>query len=219
VAAEKPSKSSLYESSRILADNLGVKYEITKDYASRANVPPRSTLAELERAHLDEAMCRRRKTMRGPLATGGRILRQRIAGIVRIVFIAYLALAAGGCVTPIGVTRVDPRTAQFELTANALNTDRPSSFSTQQLLNLDLYQLFNDDPKEALARLHKGLAPTGDEDRVFALAELSFLYAENSEDRSYYLATTVYASAFLLPGKNGTPPRPIDPRARWAVDI
>src|SRR5689334_9725095 len=162
---------------------------------------------------------RKRKTMRRPLLTEGRILRQRIAGIVRIIFIIYLALAAGGCVTPIGVTRVDPRTAQFELTANALNTDRPSSFSTQQLLNLDLYALISDDPKEALARLHKGLAPTGDEDRVFALAELSFLYAENSEDRSYYLATTAYASAFLLPGKNGTPPRPIDPRARWAVDI
>src|SRR5690242_21943770 len=127
------------------------------------------------------------KTMLRPLLTGGQILQIRIAGIVRIIFIAYLALAAGGCVTPIGVTRVDPRTAQFELTANALNTDRPSSFSTQQLLNLDLYQLFSDDPKEALARLHKGLAPTGDEDRVFALAELSFLYAESSGDRSYYL--------------------------------
>jgi hypothetical protein len=122
-------------------------------------------------------------------------------------------------VTPVGVTRVDPRTAQFELTANALNTDHPSSFSTQQLLNLDLYQLFSDDPKEALARLHKGLAPTGDEDRVFALAELSFLYAENSGDRPYYLAATAYASAFLLPGKNGSPPKAIDPRARWAVDI
>src|SRR5580765_1997183 len=129
-----------------------------------------------------------------------------------------IALIASGCATPIGVTRVDPRTAQFELTANALNTDKPSSFSTQQLLNLDLYQLFNDNPKEALAKLHKGLAPTGDEERVFALAELSFLYAENSGDRSYYLAATAYASAFLLPGKNGMPPRPIDPRTRWAVD-
>jgi len=133
--------------------------------------------------------------------------------------VSCLALIASGCATPIGVIRVDPRTAQYELTANALNTDRPSSFSTQQLLNLDLYQLFNDDPKEALARLQKGLTPTGDEERVFSLAELSFLYAENSGDRSYYLAATAYASAFLLPGKNGTPPKPIDPRARWAVDI
>ena len=134
-------------------------------------------------------------------------------------FVGVVALFASACATPIGVTRVDPRTAQYELTANALNTDKPSSFSSRQLLNRDLYELFEDNPKEALAKLHKSLAPTGDEDLVFALAELSFLYAAKSGDRSYYLAATAYASAFLLPGKNGTPPRPIDPRARWAVDI
>ena len=130
-----------------------------------------------------------------------------------------IALLSSGCATPIGVTRVDPRTAQYELTANALNTDRPSSFSSQQLLNRDLYEMFDENPKEALAKLYKGLEPTGDEDRVFALAELSFLHAENSGDRSYYLAAAASAYAFLLPGKNGTPPRAIDPRARWAVDI
>ncbi len=134
-------------------------------------------------------------------------------------YVAAVALFASACATPIGVTRVDPRTAQYELTANALNTDKPSSFSARELLNRNLYELFNDNPKEALAKLHKSLGPTGDEDLVFALAELSFLYAEKSEDRSYYLAATAYAWAFLLPGKSGTPPRPIDPRARWTVDI
>jgi len=136
-----------------------------------------------------------------------------------VLIITCVALMASACATPIGVTRVDPRTAQYELTANALNTDKPSSFSSRQLLNLDLYELYQDDPKEALARLYKELAPTGDEDRLFALCELSFLYAERSGERSYYLAATAYAWAFLLPGKNGTLPRPIDPRARWTVDI
>jgi hypothetical protein len=51
------------------------------------------------------------------------------------------------------------------------------------------------------------------------LAELSFLHAENSGERSYYLASAVYAYAFLYPGKQGTPPRGIDPRLRWAVDL
>src|SRR5437016_5073370 len=92
-----------------------------------------------------------------------------------LALVIGIALLSSGCATPIGVTRVDPRTAQSELTAN--------------------------------------------EDRVFALAELSFLHAENSGDRSYYLAAAASAYAFLLPGKNGTPPRAIDPRARWAVDI
>ena len=136
-----------------------------------------------------------------------------------LALVIGIALLSSGCATPIGVTRVDPRTAQYELTANALNTDRPSSFSSRELLNRDLYELFDDKPKEALAKLHKGLEPTGDEDRVFALAELSFLHAESSGDRSYYLAAAAYAWAFLLPGKNGTPPKAIDPRARWAVDI
>jgi pimeloyl-ACP methyl ester carboxylesterase len=133
--------------------------------------------------------------------------------------VSYVGLIASGCVTPIGVTRVDARTAQFDLTANALNTDKPSSFSSRQLLNLGLSELYGDSPQEALAKLHKTLAPSGDEERVFALAELSFLYAERSGDRSYYFAATAYAWAFLLPGKNGTPARPIDPRSRWAVDI
>jgi len=136
-----------------------------------------------------------------------------------LALVIGIALLSSGCATPIGVTRVDPRTAQYELTANALNTDRPSSFSSRELLNRDLYELFDDKPKEALAKLHKGLEPTGDEDRVFALAELSFLHAESSGDRSYYLAAAAYAWAFLLLGKNGTPPKAIDPRARWAVDI
>ncbi|MGZ9243503.1 MAG: esterase/lipase family protein [Candidatus Binatia bacterium] len=135
------------------------------------------------------------------------------------VVVTCVALIASGCATPIGVIRVDPRTAQYDLTANALNTDKPSSFSSRQLLNLGLYELFDDSPKDALAKLHKSLAPTGDEERLFALAELSFLHAEHSGERSYYIAATAYAFAFLLPGKNGTPPKPIDPRTRWAVDI
>jgi len=134
-------------------------------------------------------------------------------------YIGAISLIASACATPIGVTRVDPRTAQYELTSNALNTDKPSSFSTRQLLNLDLYGLYQENPKEALAKLYKELAPTGDEDRLFALCELSFLYAEKSGERSYYLAATAYAWAFLLPGKNTTPPRAIDPRSRWTVDI
>jgi hypothetical protein len=86
-------------------------------------------------------------------------------------------------------------------------------------MNRNLYQRFEEDPAKALAEMHASLASEGDEDLLFALAELSFLYAENSGDRSYYLASAVYAYAFLLPGQHGTPPRPIDPRARWAVDL
>ncbi|HEY6366674.1 MAG TPA: hypothetical protein VI585_17975 [Candidatus Binatia bacterium] len=133
--------------------------------------------------------------------------------------LAILALIAWGCATPIGVNYVDRSVAYHSLTANVLSTESPSSFSARELMNRNLYQRFDEDPVGALAELHAGLAPEGDEDRLFALAELSFFYAQNSSDRSYYLASAVYAYAFLLPGQHGTPPKPIDPRARWAVDI
>jgi hypothetical protein len=126
---------------------------------------------------------------------------------------------ATGCATPIGVRYVEPRIAYQSLTANILSAERPSSFSARELMNLNLYQLFEVEPEKALAQMHSGLAPKGDEDRLFALTELSFAHAGQTGDKSYYLAAAVYAYAFLLPGQHGTPPRAIDPRARWAVDI
>jgi pimeloyl-ACP methyl ester carboxylesterase len=130
-----------------------------------------------------------------------------------------LLLLASGCATPIGVRYVEPRIVYHSLTANVLSADKPSSFSARELINLDLYQAFEDEPEKALAEMHAGLAPTGDEDRVFALAELSFVHAQNSGERSYYLASVVYAYSFLLPGQHGTQPRGLDPRFRWAADI
>ena len=129
------------------------------------------------------------------------------------------ALIGSGCATPIGVRYVEPRIAYHSFTANVLSADKPSSFSSRELINLNLYQRFEEDPQKALAEMHSGLAPKGDEDRVFALAELSFVYAENSGERSYYLASAIYAYSFLLPGQHGTPPRGLDPRFRWAADI
>ena len=133
--------------------------------------------------------------------------------------IAGLALIASACATPIGVHYVDRSVAYHSLTGNVLSTERPSSFSARELVNLNLYQRFEEDPVGALAEMHAGLAATGDEDRIFALAELSFFYANSSGDRSYYLAAAVYAYAFLMPGQHGTPPKGIDPRLRWAADI
>ena len=71
-----------------------------------------------------------------------------------------------------------------------------------------------------LAALHSGLRPTGDDDRLFALAELSFLHAERTGDRAYFLASAVYAWALLFPGDatSGQLQRS-DPRVRLAYDL
>jgi hypothetical protein len=139
--------------------------------------------------------------------------------IVRFTALYLLAGFLAGCASPIGVSYVDRRVAYHSLTANAISAERASSFSSRELINFNLYQEFADNPQKALADLHAGLAPKGDEDRIFALSELSFLHAQNSGERSYYLAAAVYAYAFLLPGERGTPPRGIDPRLRWAADL
>jgi len=136
-----------------------------------------------------------------------------------VCFALALILLASGCSTPIGVNYVDQHIAYQSITANILSADRPSSFSARELMNLNLYQRFEDEPEKALAEMHAGLAPQGDEDRLFALTELSFAHAEASGEKSYYLAAAVYAYAFMLPGEHGRQPRAIDPRFRWAADI
>jgi len=135
------------------------------------------------------------------------------------VLLIGIALLASGCATPIGVSYVDRRVAYESLTTNVLSTERMSSFSARELFNFNLYQEFADNPQKALADLHSGLAPKGNEDRLFALAELSFLHAENSGERTYYLASAVYAYAFLFPEDNTPQPDPLDPRRRLAADI
>ena len=78
---------------------------------------------------------------------------------VSVGWICGIALIAAGCATPIGVDYVDRTVAHRSLTANVLSTEKPSSFSARELMNRNLYQRFEEDPKGALAELHAGLAP------------------------------------------------------------
>ena len=114
---------------------------------------------------------------------------------------------------------MDVRTVHQELTANALSTGRPSAPTVQVLHRLGLFDRFGREPDATLTELHRGLAPTGDEDRLFALAELAFLRGEESGERSHLLAAAAYAYAFLFPGDEGMPPEAFDPRLRLASDL
>ncbi len=133
--------------------------------------------------------------------------------------LTLISFLLSACATPIGIHRADPRLVQQTLTANVLSTGEPGSFSVQMLRRLKLYDRFAADAESVLAELHGNLKPKGDEERIVALAELAFFHAEQSEEQAYYLASAVYAYAYLFPGAHGTPPNRMDPRLRLAVDL
>jgi hypothetical protein len=128
-------------------------------------------------------------------------------------------LLAGACVTPVGVDPIPPQDFQRQVTANVLSAGVPSGFSDQILQRLNLRQRFRKEPKAALAEIHATLDSEGGDSRLFALAELSYLHAEQSRDRSYYLVAAVYAYAFLFPGAGAPTPEPLDPRTRLAAEL
>jgi hypothetical protein len=135
--------------------------------------------------------------------------------VVGVAFVSMLA----ACASPVGVRRIDAKAVHRELTENAISAEVPSSYSRQLLNRLGLAAAFDENPEATLAALHEGLGAQGDEDRVFALAELSFLYGEKSKRREYSLAAAVYAAAFLFPGELGSSPAPFDPRLQVARNV
>jgi pimeloyl-ACP methyl ester carboxylesterase len=131
-----------------------------------------------------------------------------------------VAFVATGCATPVGVSRVDPGAAYRLHTVSALSEGQPSEASKMVLRRLGLMDRFDEEPVAVLAELHDGLAPTGDEWRLFALADLSFLHGDRTGDRAYYLAAAVYAYALLFPGGDqSTSLHQSDPRLRLAYDL
>ena len=128
-------------------------------------------------------------------------------------------LSASGCATPVGVKRLDEQAAHRELNANILSTGKPSDYSTQILERSALSARFKSDPPSVLAELNSGLGKPDERDRLFALSELSFAYAEDSGNQSYYLASAAYAYAFLFPANPADAPGPYDPRLTLTVDL
>jgi pimeloyl-ACP methyl ester carboxylesterase len=135
--------------------------------------------------------------------------------------LACAVLALSGCVgAPVGVSPADPSLIQRELTSNVLNSGEPSLLSTQVLQRQNLYERWRREPRAALAMLHRRIGDAGAQYRLFALSELSYAYAQASGDRSYYLASAVYAYALLFPGDGDSAPLgPSDPRVRIACDL
>jgi pimeloyl-ACP methyl ester carboxylesterase len=133
--------------------------------------------------------------------------------------LAFLLFLAAGCTTPIGVTRGSTQETYYALTANVLSAGKPSSWSAQVLQRSNLTERYDEDPEEALKEMRKTFAVRVTPDRLFALSELSFYHAEQTEKNEYYLASAVYAYAFLFPEDETPRPDPLDPRRRLAADL
>jgi pimeloyl-ACP methyl ester carboxylesterase len=145
--------------------------------------------------------------------------------------VAVTALLTTACATPVGVKLVDGRAVHRSLTASALSADEPSVYTKRTLQREGLIETFKDDPPAAIAKLHAGYVEFHRVDSLiqeialFALAEMAFLHAEASGDRSYFLASAAYAYAFLFPDDQslgqimGWGYTPFDPRVRIAADL
>jgi pimeloyl-ACP methyl ester carboxylesterase len=128
-------------------------------------------------------------------------------------------LLLSGCATPVGVNRLEPREAYRELTASVLSSANLSAPTLQIINRNGLAETYRKDTAAAIATLHQGLLAAREADRLFALAELSFLHATTSGDRRYFLSAAIYAHAFLFPADPSLDPAALDPRLRTAGDI
>ncbi len=142
----------------------------------------------------------------------------RAHGLARAISTGAMVLVAG-CATPIGVKRISPQAANRALTANVLTAGKLGDTAQQYLYRLNLTERFAEDPAGTILLIYSGLGQGDESDRLFALAELSFDYADRSGDRSYFLAAAAYAWAFLFPQNPALRPGCYDPRVRTAMDL
>ncbi len=154
---------------------------------------------------------KRRLTSRRPADRPTRLLALVSVGTL-------LSLAA--CSAPIGVSRVGARAVQRSLTASALSTGHASEWSRNTVNGWGLLERFDDDPEGALGALREIVTSgRGGSQELFALGEFSFLHAEDTGRKPYYLAAAVYTWAFLFPGEGQEAPAKLDPRTRLAADL
>ena len=109
---------------------------------------------------------------------------------------------------------------QRQLTRSILTSDELSNATRNVLFQHDLVERWQNDPAGTIAVLQKAVASGGARRAdLFALAELSFAYAEKANDPAYHRAAAVYAWIFLFPSDEQQPLGRLDTRARIAADL
>src|SRR5262249_10595139 len=100
-----------------------------------------------------------------------------------------------------------------------LTTDHLSAFSREFLERLSLAELYQANPREALAQLRAGLGGPDERNRLLALSELWFGAAKRTGDRGEYIAAALYAYAFLFPRDPANAPGPYDGKLRLGLEL
>jgi len=139
---------------------------------------------------------------------------------LRLLLLGLIVLLIEGCATPVGIDPVDIQTGYQLHTESALSSGKPSEATKTVLRRNGLMDRFENEPERVLAEIHAELKPTGDEDKLFALAELSLLHAQETDNPAYFLAAAVYAWSLLFPGDGQSVQiKASDPRYRLAYDL
>ena len=116
----------------------------------------------------------------------------------QLVLLGALGLALAACAGPVKAVRVDPKVVQRDLARSATTTGDPSWPTRNVLFELGLFEAFADRPEVVIADLHKAMvASGGDQDLLFALAELSFLQDRKSTrlNSSHFVPSRMPSSA------------------------
>jgi pimeloyl-ACP methyl ester carboxylesterase len=141
--------------------------------------------------------------------------------VIRAVALLCCAgLVATACAPPIEARRVDARRVRQIVASNALTSGKISRRTHNLLYEQDLVERYADDPAGALGALHAAfVAGRLPPENAAALAELAFHHAEHGGGKPYYLASALYAWAFLFPDDERAAPEGFEPRMRVACEL
>jgi pimeloyl-ACP methyl ester carboxylesterase len=149
-----------------------------------------------------------------------RATRRAHCGAIALLLVAVALLGAACTSSPVRVIHEDAADTHRRLIRSALSHNELSTFSRTVLLETGLDRLYDDDPEKALQQLHDvAVSGSGGPNQLFAVSEASFLHAERTGNRSYYLAAAIYAWTYLFPEDRSEAPNPFDPRFGLAASL
>ncbi|GBQ25267.1 hypothetical protein AA0472_1702 [Acetobacter estunensis NRIC 0472] len=137
--------------------------------------------------------------------------------------IAAALLALSAC-SPVSIEKLGLVDAYRQRNISALWSETPSNSTRIVLQRQNLETTWQHDPDRAITSLRTmtqaGFFAQNLSDQLFALAELSWLRARQTHDRTIFMAAALYAYAYLAPDASvDDRPSPYDAHFRQACDL